>query len=865
MSEKPIPSKSPTRSPLKYFIILYAGLLLCSHLVRWNQRSASHPRPNQITATLQAVHHDRILPHKIQLAYRDLKPASRANPPVVLLLHGSPMASETFDQLTPLLAEHCRLLIPDLPGFRGSSLKIPDYSVRAHAQYLAQLLQQLQIERVHVVGYSQSGGVAIHLAELARAQVQSLTMISAIGVQEMELFGDYALNHAVHGAQLGFLWLLQEGVPHFGWMDEAYLNVAYARNFFDTDQRPLRGLLQQYENPMLILQGKNDPLVPLAAALEHERIVPHSELQLFEGGHELIFVQPEIIAPVLIAFIQKIERGEGLTLAQADPARRARAQQPFDPRMIPRPQGIALAALMFMLAGATLVSEDLTCISAGLLVTRGVMNFMPAAMACLFGIFFGDVLLFGLGKFLGKTMLTAAPLRWFIKPEEVVKAKSWLEEKGAKVFFLSRFLPGSRLPTYVAAGAVGVNFWKFSTYLFAAAAVWTPLLVLFASGLGQPVKKYFSLYGRYALPVFIASVLLIWLLWRTLVPLLSWRGRRLLLSWWRRKTRWEFWPMWWFYPPVICYCLYLALKHRSLTLFTAANPGIFAGGFIGESKFEILRRLSDTNGFVARYRLLPPGSFEERLRQAQDFMQQHQLSYPIVLKPDIGQRGAGVAIVRKQAEVENYLRHNNASIIIQEYISGEEFGVFYYRYPDREKGDIYAITDKRFPTVAGDGKSTLEELILQDERAVCMAPFYLNQHRARLHDIPASGEKLQLVEIGTHCRGAVFLDGVNLKTPELVEAIDQVSKKFRGFYFGRYDIRTPSLQDFKQGRNFKIVELNGVTSEATSIYDPRTSLWQAYRVLFQQWRIAFEIAAQNVAAGARPVSVKTLLRTLRDH
>jgi hypothetical protein len=57
----------------------------------------------------------------------------------------------------------------------------------------------------------------------------------------------------------------------------------------------------------------------------------------------------------------------------------------------------------------------------------------------------------------------------------------------------------------------------------------------------------------------------------------------------------------------------------------------------------------------------------------------------------------------------------------------------------------------------------------------------------------------------------------------------------------------------------KIVELNGVTSEATHIYDPKFSLFDAYRVLFQQWRIAFEIGDLNRARGIRPASVGDLL------
>ena len=246
-------------------------------------------------------------------------------------------------------------------------------------------------------------------------------------------------------------------------------------------------------------------------------------------------------------------------------------------------------------------------------------------------------------------------------------------------------------------------------------------------------------------------------------------------------------------------------------------------------------------------------------------MAQNSLDYPVVLKPDAGQRGAGVAVIRSEGELATYLRRAPGPTIIQEYVAGAEFGVFYYRYPDQEKGQIFSVTDKRFPVVVGDGTSTLEQLILKDKRAVCMARFYLGKQKDRLWDTPAPGEPVQLVELGTHCRGAIFLDGAAVKTPALEEAIDRVSRSFAGFYFGRFDIRTPSVEDFKQGKNFKVIELNGVTSEATHIYDPANGLLTAYQTLCQQWRIAFEIGAQNRARGVQPTPVRTLVRLLAEY
>src|SRR2546426_475317 len=128
-------------------------------------------------------------------------------------------------------------------------LLIASYIVRARsfketvAPYVLEMLDQLHIERAHFMGFSMGGGVALHIADIAPERVESLTMLSGIGVQEMELLGNYYLNHTIHGVQLAFLWGLHEATPHFGWFDHSMLDLSYARNFYDTDQRPLRVIL----------------------------------------------------------------------------------------------------------------------------------------------------------------------------------------------------------------------------------------------------------------------------------------------------------------------------------------------------------------------------------------------------------------------------------------------------------------------------------------------------------------------------------------------------------------------------------------------------------------------------------------------
>ena len=334
---------------------------------------------------------------------------------------------------------------------------------------------------------------------------------------------------------------------------------------------------------------------------------------------------------------------------------------------------------------------------------------------------------------------------------------------------------------------------------------------------------------------------------------------------WRRLTRWEFWPPYFFYPPVVVYIVSLGIKHRNPVLFTAANPAIPAGGFVGESKHEILDNLKRASEWLPASILISSTAQEQRVAEAEEFMSTRGLQLPVVLKPDAGQRGSGVSVVRSNAQLREYLSNSSFPVIVQEYVSGDEFGVFYYRYPGETLGHVFSITEKRMPVLVGDGHSTLEELILADDRALCMSEFYLNKNSHRAQQVPKAGELMQLVEIGTHCRGAIFLDASDGITPELEATIDRIAKNFDGFYFGRFDIRVPSRDDLMAGRRLKILELNGVTSEATHIYDPKLSLFDAYRALFKQWRIAFEIGKLNRDRGARPSSLCELIGMIRDY
>lgn len=508
---------------------------------------------------------------------------------------------------------------------------------------------------------------------------------------------------------------------------------------------------------------------------------------------------------------------------------------------------------LILIALGTLASEDLACITAGVLVAQGKIGFLPAAAAALAGILGGDILLFLLGRWIGRPALNWRLLPKSVTAESVARASAWIGERGLTVVLIARFLPGLRLPVYFAAGVLRTDLRRFLIYFCVAALVWTPLLVGASAIFGETaLRRVLSRAGGVQTAALAGLLFAALLALQTGVRALArFESRRRIAGWFGRITRWEFWPVWAAYLPLVPYWVYLALRFRSLTAFTAANPAIPGGGLDGESKAAILDKL----GAVAPWELLPA---EGRRAAAERFARRE--GYPVVLKPDVGERGAGVAIVRGPDALLEYLHANPGGVLIQRYVGGVEFGVFYVRRPGEDRGRVTSITEKQFPSVTGDGQSSLRTLVLRDGRAVCMERAYERAlGPAAFERVPAAGEHVPLIEIGTHSRGAIFLDGSAYWTPALENAIHRAATVNSGFQIGRFDVRAPSVDDFRAGR-FAVLEFNGVTGEPTHIYDPRVGILAAYRAMAAQWRWACEIGRANIQTGAQPLSLADLIR-----
>jgi membrane protein DedA with SNARE-associated domain len=498
------------------------------------------------------------------------------------------------------------------------------------------------------------------------------------------------------------------------------------------------------------------------------------------------------------------------------------------------------------------LSEDAAVLGGAIAAASGSLPVVPCFLACFGGLWSGDFLLFAIARYGGRPLAErffAKGSRWSASME---KSEAWFRRRGILALVISRFVPGLRLTTFLAAGFLHMNALLFAVVTGVMAAIWSVLIFALARVMGAAAPAAFEALRGHLSLIMGGSLVALGVI--HLLPRLV-----------SRLSRWEFWPSWLFYLPVAVRYVSLALRHGSLTLPSAANPCMKTGGLIGESKFDILRDLR-----AIAPECVPPTSLiaeeGDRMAALETFMGSEGMSYPVVLKPDLGLRGSGFRIARSREQAAAYLDAVNVPVIAQRYVAGPcEAGLFYCRMPGEERGRILAITEKVFPQVIGDGRSTIAELILADDRARLQAPTLLARFHERRNEVPSPGEPLRLVEAGNHAQGCLFRDGMHLHSAPLEERIDAISRGLTGFFIGRYDVRYASPEDLCQARGLSIIELNGVAGEPTSAYDASKGIIAAFALLFRHWELAFAVGAANRAAGQRPDSPATILREWRAY
>lgn len=325
-----------------------------------------------------------------------------------------------------------------------------------------------------------------------------------------------------------------------------------------------------------------------------------------------------------------------------------------------------------------------------------------------------------------------------------------------------------------------------------------------------------------------------------------------------KLRNWEYWPWYIVYIPIYFYWLLCGIKARSLWYISAVNPGFEYGGIIGASKSTIFQKTPSK--YLPKSILVNSSISHEKILQ---WLNDSEIDFPLIFKPDIGERGFNVELVKNEQELFNYLQNAKRNIILQEYIKYPlELGIFYYRFPGEECGTISSIVEKDFLKITGDGTSTIRQLMKIEDRARLQIKRLERVSVTDLEIVPDYGKVILLEPIGNHVRGTVFLDGNHLINKALLEIFDNLSHEIEGFFYGRFDLKCKDL-DALYNDDFKILEINGAASEPAHIYSPGYSIRLGYKVLFHHWKTLYLISKANHKKGVPYMTMVDAVKAIR--
>ena len=308
-----------------------------------------------------------------------------------------------------------------------------------------------------------------------------------------------------------------------------------------------------------------------------------------------------------------------------------------------------------------------------------------------------------------------------------------------------------------------------------------------------------------------------------------------------RLTNWELWPFAVIYFPISFVWLWYIARSRAVWFFTPSNPTIDFGGFEGEGKKEMYDQLPPHTIPRTIYIMhdLPFDEVRERIAAA-------GFQYPFIVKPDVGMKGILFRKIDTEEQLRKYHERIPVEYIVQDLIElPVEVSVFYYRHPAQTKGTVSGFIHKELLHVVGNGEDTLQQLVQKHPRAKHRMEEMEHRHAHRFDRVIEKDHIFYLSYAGNHNRGAHFTNLHAEIDEQLHKVFDELSAYSKHFYYGRYDIKTTSIEDLKAGKNFMILEYNGSGAEPNHIYDCNMRLFDAYKEILKHWKALYEISKYN--------------------
>lgn len=323
--------------------------------------------------------------------------------------------------------------------------------------------------------------------------------------------------------------------------------------------------------------------------------------------------------------------------------------------------------------------------------------------------------------------------------------------------------------------------------------------------------------------------------------------------------KYEFWNPRLFEFPFYLYLGWQCLKRRiSIRTLAKANYALDHGEIGLSSKFESQMAFDQTY-FMPTELIKDALGLAEKQQQISNFADQH--GYPVVLKSNLGSVGKGIVKLEQAADIDKHTPRLLGDYILQKYTANPyECGVFFVRVGGEPK--ITGINKKHFPTVAGNGVDSIDTLARNHYRYTAHWDSFLQDFDTSV--VLAEGEVKQLSFIGSHTLGCKFTDDTHLNTPELEAAIFKFFESQPGFNFGRVDVKCVDEASFQRGE-FVVIEVNGVASLPTHMFDPKFSVWRAYKIFFEHAVYLAQAACENRHQAMNLMSYREVIARVKEN
>jgi pimeloyl-ACP methyl ester carboxylesterase len=248
--------------------------------------------------------------------------------PPLLLLHGWSNSSLTLQPLAHALADTRTVIVPDLPGFgRTEAPRDPrGWDTATHAEWMAELLGKLKLDRADIFGHSHGGRIASYFAATSPERVERLILCCSAGLRlhiamktRLRRRGIRLLLRSAHTAARLHL-LGRNGPERARALSERYASADYraAGGMRPTLARvladDLEPLLPRITAPTLIVWGENDRETPIELAERSHRLIRGSQLFVVPGtGHHVFAEAQDAVAGRMRTFLADASVAEAVS------------------------------------------------------------------------------------------------------------------------------------------------------------------------------------------------------------------------------------------------------------------------------------------------------------------------------------------------------------------------------------------------------------------------------------------------------------------------------------------------------------------------------------------------------------------------